>query len=148
MRRGAGTGLACHHPGDYRELEQSTHRGDAPVQRRRRSAPPLGQPDYRRTCSALGLGLPVQIVEQVARPHLGQTNALPGEETQEVQHVIGVRAPRRPGEVPALQMSQKPVHHRDVVALPAATSPARRKTSPSLITRSPIGTSEPEATDL
>ena len=108
-----------HHAGDHRELEQSTHRGDAPVLRRWGSAPPLGQPDHRRTRSALGLGLPVQIVEQVHRPHLGQTYTLPGEESQEVQHVIRIRAPRRPGEVPALQMRQKPVHHRDVVALPA-----------------------------
>ena len=68
-------------------------------------------------CAWAGSASPDSRTSRSAAPRPDQR--LPGEEPQEVQHVKGVRAPRRPGEVPALQVRQKPVHHRDVVALPS-----------------------------
>src|SRR6476660_1435141 len=137
-----------HHASDHRELEQCPHRGGAAFSRRRSGAPPLRQPDHCRTRRALGLRLPVQIVKQVDRPHLGQTNALPIEEPQKVQHVIRIRA-RRVARAKFLPF--RCARNRFTIATSSrcpATSPAIRKTSPSPATRSPIGTSKPKATDL
>jgi len=74
-------------PGHHRKLEQAAHRGDPPVHRGRRCPAPGAEPDHRLARRAYRALLPVQVVEQARRHHLGQPGIPPGQEPQEVQQV-------------------------------------------------------------
>ena len=73
------------HPGHHRELEQAADRGDPPVHRGRRGTAPLGQPDNRLARRADRPLLPVQVIKQVRRHHIGKPGTPPGQEPQEIQ---------------------------------------------------------------
>ena len=134
-----------HHASDHRELEQCPAprrcAGSASQQRRpaARTTGPLSNPP----CAWAASASPDSQTSRSAAPRPDQRPAHRGTARSSTRHTH-TRAASPGRKVPALQMRQKPVHHRDVRPLPT-TSPAIRKTSPSPATRSPIGTSKPKS---
>ena len=95
------------HPRHHRELEQAADRGDPPVHRGRRGTAPFGQPDNPPTRRAGRPLLPVQVIKQVGRHHIGKPGTPPGQEPQEIQQIVGIRPHRRGRERPRPQMRKE-----------------------------------------
>ena len=90
--------IGRHHAGDHRDTRTSPaprRPAGSPSPAQRPAARPAGPPSTPAV--ALGWLLPVQIVEQVRRHHIGQTSHAARQEPQEVQQVIRVRADASPG---------------------------------------------------
>src|SRR5262249_13473235 len=105
-------------PGHHRELKHPPNRGDPPVHRGRHRAAAGTQPDHRLARRTHRTLLPIQVVEQVHRHHIGQPGIPPSQKPQEVQQVIGVSPHRSRRERPRPQMREEPVDQLTVRAAP------------------------------
>ena len=110
--------------GHHRVLEQPAYRGDSAVLRGWSRSPAAVHP-HHDTATRPGYrpGLPLQVIEQVRRHHVGQHRPSPGQEPQEIQQVIAISTDRRRRELPRRQVIEEPVRERHITS-PAAPGKA------------------------